>query len=149
MMQELVRAAAPHADALAATPEGRRTATEYIAVDFEQIPPELISHMIRGAAACDVEPLIAHAERAGWSLDAERIACPVRIVWGDADRILVPPGATARFRREWLPQAEWVELEGVGHCPQVDVPTEAAELILGFTDPGGAGAAAPPAEAER
>jgi hypothetical protein len=24
-------------------------------------------------------------------------------------------------------------LDGVGHCPQLDVPTEAAELMLGFT----------------
>jgi pimeloyl-ACP methyl ester carboxylesterase len=24
----------------------------------------------------------------GWSLDAERIACPVRIVWGTEDRLL-------------------------------------------------------------
>jgi len=26
-----------------------------------------------------------------------------------------------------------VELEGVGHCPQLDVPLETAQLILGFT----------------
>jgi hypothetical protein len=24
-------------------------------------------------------------------------------------------------------------LDGVGHCPQLDVPFEAAQLILGFT----------------
>ena len=42
------------------------------------------------------------------------------------------PSAAARFRDEWLPHADWVELEGVGHCPQLDVPLEAAQLILGF-----------------
>jgi pimeloyl-ACP methyl ester carboxylesterase len=26
-----------------------------------------------------------------------------------------------------------VELDGAGHCPQVDVPLETAQLILGFT----------------
>jgi pimeloyl-ACP methyl ester carboxylesterase len=26
-----------------------------------------------------------------------------------------------------------VELDGVGHCPQLDVPLETAQLILGFT----------------
>ena len=31
------------------------------------------------------------------------------------------------------PHADWVELDGVGHCPQLDVPLETAELILGFT----------------
>jgi hypothetical protein len=23
----------------------------------------------------------------------------------------------ARYRHEWLPQADWIELDGVGHCP--------------------------------
>ena len=36
---------------------------------------------------------------------------------------------------EWLPHADWVELEGIGHCPQLDVPLETAQLILGFTAP--------------
>ena len=46
---------------------------------------------------------------------------------------LAPAGAmTARF--EHIPaHADWVELDGVGHCPQLDVPLETAQLILGFT----------------
>jgi pimeloyl-ACP methyl ester carboxylesterase len=80
-----------------------------------------------------VKPLLAHAEANGWDLDAERVTCPVRLVWGTGDRILVLPGAAARFREEWLPQAEWVELEGAGHCPQLDHPVETAQLILDFT----------------
>jgi pimeloyl-ACP methyl ester carboxylesterase len=43
------------------------------------------------------------------------------------------PSAAARYRRDWLPHADWVELEGVGHCPQLDVPVETAQLILGWT----------------
>ena len=57
----------------------------------------------------------------------------MRIVWGTEDRLLPWPSAAARFRREWLPHADWVELDGVGHCPQLDVPLETAQLILGFT----------------
>ena len=57
----------------------------------------------------------------------------MRIVWGTEDRLLPWPGAAARLRRQ-LPHADWVELEGVGHCPQLDVPLETAQLILGFTD---------------
>jgi hypothetical protein len=34
-----------------------------------------------------------------------------------------------------LPHADSVVLDGVGHCPQLDVPLEAAEPILGFTSP--------------
>jgi len=65
--------------------------------------------------------------------DAARIGCPVGVVWGTEDRILPWPSAAARFREDWLPHADWVELDGVGHCPQLDVPLETAQLALGFT----------------
>jgi len=58
----------------------------------------------------------------------------VRIVWGSEDRVLPWPRAAARYR-EQLPQADWIVLDGVGHCPQLDVPLEAAQLILGLTAP--------------
>ena len=35
--------------------------------------------------------------------------------------------------RELFPHADWVVLDGIGHCPQLDVPLETAQLILGFT----------------
>ena len=76
-----------------------------------------------------------HALREGWPLDAHKISCPVRIVWGTEDRLLPWPRAATRYRTEWLPNADWVELGGVGHSPQLDVPAQAAELILGFTAP--------------
>ena len=41
--------------------------------------------------------------------------------------------AARRYLDDWLPNADWVELEGVGHCPQLDVPLETAQLILGVT----------------
>jgi pimeloyl-ACP methyl ester carboxylesterase len=135
-LHDLVRQAAPHAEAILATPEGRRRATRDIVVRFEHIPAELLAHQLRGAAACDAAPaLIGHAEHHGWHVDAERIRCPVRVVWGTEDRLLPWPAAARRLREDWLPQADWVELEGVGHCPQLDVPLEAAELILGVTSP--------------
>jgi pimeloyl-ACP methyl ester carboxylesterase len=133
-MQDLLKAAAPHAQAIVASAEGRRRATEYIATNFEHIPPELIAHLIRGAASCDaVLPLVDYAAREGWKLDAEKITCPVRFVWGTDDKLLTWPTAAARFRDHLLPHADWVELEGIGHCPQLDVPLETAQLILGFT----------------
>jgi pimeloyl-ACP methyl ester carboxylesterase len=55
-----------------------------------------------------------------------------RIVWGTEDRLL-PLDPAAVGLRTWFPQADWIELEGIGHCPQLDVPLEAAQLILGFT----------------
>ncbi len=83
--------------------------------------------------ALGLPALLDLAERVGWSLDPERIACPVRIVWGTADRILTWPSAAIRYRTAWLPHADWIELDDVGHLPQLDVPLVTAELILGFT----------------
>jgi pimeloyl-ACP methyl ester carboxylesterase len=133
-MQELLKAAAPHAEAIVATTEGRRRATQFITSNFEHIPAELLAHQMCGAANCDAAwPMIEHALREGWSLDAERITCPVRVVWGTDDKLLAWPSSAARFRNDWLPHADWVELEGVGHCPQLDIPLETAQLIIGFT----------------
>jgi pimeloyl-ACP methyl ester carboxylesterase len=132
--QEALQTAARFADALAATPESRRQATRSFTERSDHLSPGLVAHLIRGAAACTgAHAMLANALRDGWHLDAERIACPVRIVWGTADRLLPWPGAAARLRTDRLPHADWVELDGVGHCPQLDVPLEAAQLILGFT----------------
>ena len=133
-MRNLLKAGAPPAEALLASLEGRRRATRYIVTNFEHIPAELLAHQMRGAAACDAAPaLIELALRDEWSLDAERIVCPCRIIWGSADRLLPWPSAAARYRYDWLPHADWIELDGVGHCPQLEVPLETAQLILGFT----------------
>jgi pimeloyl-ACP methyl ester carboxylesterase len=130
---EQMKAAAPHADEIVATPEGRRQATQSFATNYEHIPAELLAHMMRGVAGCDgALPMLEFALREGYDLAAERITCPVRIVWGTDDQLLPWPSAAARFR-DWLPHADWVELDGVGHCPQLDVPLESAQLILGFT----------------
>jgi pimeloyl-ACP methyl ester carboxylesterase len=132
--QELVRGAAPYAEQIVSSPEGRRRASEYLTVNFEHIPPELLAHQIKGAASCPAAlPFLEHLATEGYRLDAERISCPVRIVWGTEDRILPWPVAAQRYRDESLPNADWVVLDGVGHCPQLDVPAETAELILGFT----------------
>ncbi|HEY1521866.1 MAG TPA: alpha/beta hydrolase [Solirubrobacteraceae bacterium] len=131
-MRQLVRGAAPYADQIASTPEGRRRATEYIAVNYDHIPAELVAHQIRGAAGCDgAEALIARAREAGYPLQSDRIGCPLRVVWGTEDRLLTWPTAAVRYR-EFFPDADWVELPEIGHCPQLDVPAETAELILGF-----------------
>jgi pimeloyl-ACP methyl ester carboxylesterase len=135
-MQELARAAAPHAEALLASPKGRRRATQYLVSNYEHIPTELLAHQLRGAAACDAATaMIDHALHDRWTLEAKSIACPVRMAWGTDDRLLPWPSAATRFREDWLPHADWIELEGVGHCPQLDVPLETAQLILGFTSP--------------
>jgi pimeloyl-ACP methyl ester carboxylesterase len=133
MVYEQVKTVAAHADALVAQPAGRRQSTALITTHYEHIPAELLAHQIRAVAVTDGAPaLIATARRDGWSVDAEAISCPVRMVWGTADQVLAWPTAAARYR-EQFPRADWVEMEGIGHCPQLDVPAETAQLILGFT----------------
>ncbi len=135
-LQAQAAAIAPQADRLMATPEGRRRATALQTVNFTHIPAELLAHQLVGIACCPgAGRMIETALRSRWTIDAERITCPVRIVWGTEDRLLPWPAAAARYRTEWLPQADWIVLDDVGHAPQLDVPTETAELILGFTSP--------------
>jgi pimeloyl-ACP methyl ester carboxylesterase len=133
-MSEQVSSSAPNADALVATPAGRRRATQLLTTNFEHIPAELLAHQTVAIATCSAaDQLIDNGLREGWTLDPQRIGCPVRIVWGTEDRLLRWPSAAARYSTEWLPHADWVVIDGVGHCPQLDVPLEAAQLILGFT----------------
>jgi pimeloyl-ACP methyl ester carboxylesterase len=130
----LARLTAPHADALLATDDGRRRATALLTVNYRHIPIELLRHQwLAVAAAGGAERLVEYARAASWTLAPERITCPVRVVWGTEDRLLQWPQAAVRYREEWLPHADWVVLDGVGHCPQLDVPLETSELILGFT----------------
>ena len=132
--QAAFRALAPHVDAVVRTAEGRRRATSALTVSFEHIPPELVAHIINATAFCTgTHALIETALREGYHVDASQIACPVRVVWGTEDALLPWPSSATRYRHDWLPHAEWVELDGVGHCPQLDVPLETAQLILGLT----------------
>ncbi len=133
-MREQLAGAAPHAEALLSTPQGRRMATQFTTTNYEHIPIALLAHQIRGVVGCESAPeLLAYAQREGWTLEAEHIACPVRIVWGTEDRLLPWPSSAVRFREQWLPNADWIQLDRIGHCPQLDVPREAAQLILGLT----------------
>jgi pimeloyl-ACP methyl ester carboxylesterase len=133
-MHEQAKALAPRAGAIVATLEGRRQATRLITTNFEHIPAELVAHQIVGVAGCQAAPaMIEFAMHRDWSVDAENVTCPVRIMWGTDDVLLPWPSAAARYRSDWFPHADWVELEGVGHCPQLDVPLEVAQLILGVT----------------
>lgn len=136
-MQEQLRHVAPRVDALVATAEGRRMATTRIVTRSEHLPRELVAHLMLGVVGCTgLDPLTTLALRDGYRIDAERVTCPVRIVWGTADALLPWPAGATRYREQWLPHADWVELDGVGHSPQLDVPLEAAQLVLGFTGAG-------------
>jgi pimeloyl-ACP methyl ester carboxylesterase len=133
-LSALARMTAPQAGAILADDAGRRRATALLAVNYRHIPVELLRHQwLAVAAAGGAGALVDYARHAAWTLDPERMTCPVRIIWGTEDRLLPWPRAAHRYRREWLPHADWVVLDDVGHCPQLDLPLETSELILGFT----------------
>lgn len=97
----------------------------------DESPRELLARQraLPGASGA----LIDNALREGWPVQAERITCPVRVIWGTADPLLPWPSAATRYRRDWLPHADWVVLDGVGHYPQLERPLETAQLIRGFS----------------
>jgi pimeloyl-ACP methyl ester carboxylesterase len=132
-MRDGLRAAAPNADAIMESERGRRNATIYTTVNYQHIPGELLADQLRGVVGCTaLDALVAYATEHGYTLDAGAIDCPVRIVWGTEDRLLPWPSAAARYRTDWLPHADWIVLDDVGHCPQLDVPTETSALIADF-----------------
>jgi pimeloyl-ACP methyl ester carboxylesterase len=132
-VQAEVQAYARQAGALMQTDLGRRRATATTTVNYQHIPPDLLIHQFRAVARCTaVEPMTKLAETQGWTLDPSRVDCPLRFVWGTEDVLLPWPRAAARYRA-WFPTADWIELQDVGHAIQLDVPREAAQLILGFT----------------
>jgi pimeloyl-ACP methyl ester carboxylesterase len=135
-MQAQLRGVAGNIEVLVSTPEGRRRATQLITTNSEHLPTELLAHQALGVVGCrGLAPMVDFASHEGYDLDAGAITCPVRIIWGTADRLLPWPSSAARYRNDWLPHADWIELDGIGHCPQLDVPTETAHLITGFTAP--------------
>jgi pimeloyl-ACP methyl ester carboxylesterase len=60
-----------------------------------------------------------------------RVRMPVLLVWGDRDRMVTHRGS--REVLEALPDTEYVLLEGVGHCPQVEAPERFVEVLERFT----------------
>ncbi len=85
-MQPRSRPRAPDADALLSSPEGRRRRTEFSTVELRAHPgraarpPDARADRLRAALSTD------RARAARGFVAAQSIDCPVRIVWGTADR---------------------------------------------------------------
>ena len=96
-----------------------------------------------------VETFCSHARDratvAGWLATARRLVRELRapfelhrisnrvlLVWGDRDRLVFHRGADRIL--DVVPDARLELLEGIGHCPQVEVPERFTELLLEFSD---------------
>jgi pimeloyl-ACP methyl ester carboxylesterase len=129
LTQRFLKLAEPVAVNLATRPRGRRLVLGNLVSDPPSVPAGLATALVRGAADCPAAlPLLTESRRDGYP-DLEGIECPVRIAWGTKDRLLPVKKLSERLRR-LFPDAEWVDIEGAGHLPQIDHPERTAELIL-------------------
>jgi pimeloyl-ACP methyl ester carboxylesterase len=88
--------------------------------------------MTEAAAACAIYlPLLEQLTSTGFG-ELAAIDSPVQIAWGTKDRILLWPSYSERFRR-MVPEAQWVPLDGFGHCPMLDDAELTTTTILELT----------------
>ena len=111
----------------------RRVALRRVVARPERLTPEAALTMMRGGRGCAIVDqalsLLGSDDPFG---NLGPIDCPVRILYGTADRVLTWPGHFRKMRR-LLPDADWVALEGLGHLPMWDDPVAVADAILSIT----------------
>jgi pimeloyl-ACP methyl ester carboxylesterase len=98
-----------------------------------RVPPEALAAYIRASGAAPIiAPLLqAIPLRQVQPLPTVR-EYPIRLVWGDRDRVLPFDGFGAPML-ERLPGAELIRLKDAGHVPMSDDPVTVAKLILEVT----------------
>ena len=107
-----------------------RSATEHA----DRLTTAEVREIFEDMAGCVVlADLLDGASDAGPLAAFSRIDCPVRIVWGEHDRML-PFRRYGRPLLDAVPGAELVRLPGVGHVPMIDDPAGVAHTILEFVD---------------
>jgi pimeloyl-ACP methyl ester carboxylesterase len=114
-------------------PRFRRLALRDVCEHGERVPPAEAIALAEGSAGCSVywdlfEGIVAHGPAQGYG----EIDVPAVIAWGTKDRIIPSPRYSDRWRA-MVPQARWVELDGLGHVPMYDDPAQVAGVILEAT----------------
>lgn len=96
-----------------------------------EIPAEDLLPAIRSLGSAESAlPAILH-QVASEGRDLDRIECPVLLLWGTHDRLLLK--RQARHLERSIRGAELRWLEGVGHAPQLECPELTTEAIIEFT----------------
>ena len=131
----LLRIGGPRADLIASRPRLRAFALRDVSARPAAIPAEDAAQLIRGAYECPIyKEALRYSRDQGLGdlpnpIDPD---VPVRIAVGTRDRIIRWPRYYERLRTI-VPNAEWVELEGLGHLPMWDDADLTARTILEFT----------------
>src|SRR5450631_449941 len=122
----------PRIDSLMRRPRLRRALLWQLAAHGERIPPVAAAQMVRDSVACPVYVELMDAIlRDGPPRALDGVRCPVLLAWGTRDRIIPSPRYSQRLRN-LLPNAEWIELPGLGHVPMFDDPELVARTIAEF-----------------
>jgi pimeloyl-ACP methyl ester carboxylesterase len=115
---------------------GRRTMPMTFSRGWTERNAERFDEIIaaRGAHPTPDETLEAHIQACygfyARGCEVERIQAPALVVHGDED--LIVPVENGRMLASRLPNARYVELPGVGHNVQLEVPERFNTLVLGF-----------------
>ena len=122
----------PRVERMMRRPRLRRMLLAQVAARGERIPAAAAAQLIRDSVECSVYfDLMDAIMRDGPPRSFEGVTAPVLLVWGTRDRIL-PHKRYSQRLRGMLPDAEWVELRGLGHMPMSDDPELVARTITQF-----------------
>jgi pimeloyl-ACP methyl ester carboxylesterase len=122
----------PRLDKLMRRPRLRRMMLWQVAARGERVPAAVAAQMVRDSVDCSVYfELMDAIMRDGTPKSLDGITVPVALVWGTRDRILPPKRYSDRLRR-MVPDAQWVELKGLGHVPMSDDPELVSRTIADF-----------------
>jgi pimeloyl-ACP methyl ester carboxylesterase len=115
-------------------PQTRRAMLSMMMTRGDRVPAGAMLQMLADAGGCTIiEQLGAGIQRDGpFTGDMAHVSCPVRIAWGQNDRI-IPPDEHGRPLLDRVPSAEFVVMPGVGHVPMYDDPTLVTATILEVT----------------
>lgn len=118
---------------VAGRPRLRRFALADVVAHPERVPPATAAELILGAANCAIfRPYVEQVEAGGCRAAFAEPRVPVRIAWGDRDRILPRDACSVWFPRA-LPRAEWITLPDCGHLAHHDQPALVARTVLEVT----------------
>ncbi len=121
------------AEWLSATAAGRAILAGMLYADPTQCPPGAVTACLRSLRESAGFDATLRAGRAHGLLSGQIPGIPLTIVWGTADRVLLP--RQARRAIAMLPQAQLIWLPGCGHVPMNDAPELVADVILQATGP--------------
>jgi pimeloyl-ACP methyl ester carboxylesterase len=119
--------------ALATRPRLRRIAMRDVVTHPDRMDAALALSTMEAAAGCGIAlQLLALSKQGELFGELGAIEGPVTIATSAGDRLFSGPDYFCKFRR-LLPDAEWVDLEGLGHLPMSDDPERVVEVIRAGT----------------